>query len=375
MENTLGHSERYIGIDLHTNRFNSCIINKNGQQKKMNYDLTPESLGKFISSIDKNTYVMLEASVNSFKFYDLIKDKAKEVIVGNTHKLKLISFVDEKTDKIDAEKIAKYLKLQIKGEEKLFEPVYVPEQKIRELRSLFTTYGLLNKQIRSTKNRIHSILKQNMHSFYKESIFTKKCRIKIMNLDMEEAFHFQIELLFGELDFLENKKEKIIEKIMIEGSKYIKEIDILTSMTGISVLSAIAIISDAADISRFPNQRKFTSYLRSTPGVENSNETTKHKKTSKFGRGLTLSLITQSYAHFKNGNPRMRRYYNKSYGKKKNGTIRMAIFRNVFTEIFHMLNKKEYHWYRNEILHQKKMNEYYKILEKNGVIFKEACCF
>jgi hypothetical protein len=44
---------------------------------------------------------MVEASTNTFKFVKLIREKIKEVYVAHTHKLKLISLVKKKTDKID----------------------------------------------------------------------------------------------------------------------------------------------------------------------------------------------------------------------------------------------------------------------------------
>lgn len=45
----------------------------------------------------------------------------------------------------------------------------------------------------------------------------------------------------------------------------------------------------------------------------------------------------------------------------------MALCRKVFTEIFQMLEKKEYHYYRDMVNHKKKMDAYYKLLKKNGV--------
>jgi hypothetical protein len=56
---------------------------------------------------------MVEASTDTFKFVELIRDRVKEVYVANTHKLKLISLVDKKTDKVEAEKLAIYLKMQL----------------------------------------------------------------------------------------------------------------------------------------------------------------------------------------------------------------------------------------------------------------------
>ena len=175
---------KYLGIDLHSNCFTCCFLYEDGKKYKRSFDLNPSSLEEFYRSLDEETYAMVEASTNTFKFVKLIRDKVKEVIVANTHKLKLISLVKKKTDKIDAEKLAIYLKMQIVSKEELIKPVYVHDKTIQDLRSLFTTYKLIRKQIGQIKNRIHSLLKQNLFPFTKISIFGKGHREKIKNLDI-----------------------------------------------------------------------------------------------------------------------------------------------------------------------------------------------
>ena len=64
----------------------------------------------------------------------------------------------------------------------------------------------------------------------------------------------------------------------------IEKIDILTSMKGISAFTAIALLSDIGKIKRFKSSKKLTSYLRSAPSVDSSNENIKIGRTNKFDR-------------------------------------------------------------------------------------------
>lgn len=364
---------KFMGIDLHSNRFTCCTIRMDGSKEKATFEIKPDSLKEFYKLLDENTYVMVEASTNTFKFIELIKDKVKEAYVANTHKLKLISMVKKKSDKIDAEKLALFLKMQIMSGEELIKAVYIPDQTIQDLRSLFTSYKLVRKHITSIKNRIHSILKQNLYPFTKKFIFGKKNIEKIKNLEMGEIPKFQIKFFFEQLALLEKRIKEIEDQIKIVGSAYIKNIDILTSMDGISVMIAIAIIADIATIERFPNSKHFTSYLRSAPGVDSSNETIRNLKTNKFGRKLSVSLITQSLKHIWTSNPKLNIWRNnKLENKKGKGKIRMALCRRAFTEIYNMLKKGEYHYWRHEELHTIKMNEYYRFLAKHGIIIANA---
>jgi hypothetical protein len=144
-------------------------------------------------------------------------------------------------------------------------------------------------------------------------------------------------------------------------------------MRGISVFTAIALMADIATVERFPNSKHFTSYLRSAPGIESSNAITRITGTNKSGRKLSLTLITQSLNHFRDSNPKLSRWYDKKaeYINRK-GKIRMALCRRVFTELYQMLKKQEYHYFRYEKNHLMKMNEYCKFLEKNKIIVKKA---
>jgi len=84
---------KYIGIDLHSNKFNICIIYANNTKKFLSFDLTRSSINGFLKYVDKETFIMVEASTNTFRFVERIQDNAKEVYVANTHILKLISVV------------------------------------------------------------------------------------------------------------------------------------------------------------------------------------------------------------------------------------------------------------------------------------------
>jgi transposase len=144
-----------------------------------------------------------------------------------------------------------------------------------------------------------------------------------------------------------------------------REIEILTSMTGVSVMAAIAITADVIDVSRFKNAKHFASYLSSAPRVESSNNTTVIKSTNKAGRKVSVTMLSQSLNHFRDCNKALNAWYEKASVFKKKGVVRMALCRKVITQIFQMLKKGEYHRFRNPMLHDKKRAEYKVFLEKH----------
>jgi hypothetical protein len=117
------------------------------------------------------------------------------------------------------------------------------------------------------------------------------------------------------------------------------QIEILTSMTGISVITAIAVIADIFDISRFRNSKHFASYLRSTPRVESSNGKTIIKSTTKARPPPSITLLSQSLNHFRDSNQTLMHFSERAGQYKKKGVIRKALCRRVITQIYKMLKK------------------------------------
>lgn len=355
---------RFVGVDLHTNRLTAFYIESN-KRYSQNFEL--EQINDFLETLDGNTYVAVEASCNTFMFHDRVKEIAKEILIANPYKMKLISMVNKKTDKVDAEKLAMFLKAQIAGGEQMIEPVYVPNQIIRDLRSLFATHKNILSQIVMTKNRIHALLKQHMISGKASDIASAPGRKRIlMRCSVNSNLLWQMNFLMQTLEHHEAQKHGLLVQIYTVAQPYRKQIEILTSFPGISPFTACALIADIGDISRFPSAKKLASYLRSAPGVDSSNETTRIKKTSKFGRRLSIELLIQGVTHFKTAHPALANWHAQMMQRKKSkGKVRIAICRKVICQIYQMLRKGEYHYHSNEILHKVKMRAYDRIVSQS----------
>jgi transposase len=198
----------------------------------------------------------------------------KEVIIGNTSQLKQISLARNNTDKIDADKLCQALKAQVLSGVQQIVPVTLPPEEIQGLRSLFSTCRLYRKQNTPLKNRIPSLLKEQLYGFTQEEIFDQKIRLS----SEDPLLSFQINQLMDRLERDEGDAEAIKERILAAVEPFMTEIGILTSMKGVSVFIAIGIIADIREVSRFG------SYLRSAPKVAASNTSTRVKgRTSRGG--------------------------------------------------------------------------------------------
>jgi len=366
----------FIGIDLHTDRFTCCYRDENSSVTNpkdrviKTFELDDRGLAAFYQTLTKETYVLIEATITTFAFARLFRDQVKEIIVANTYELKTISLSRNNTDKIDADKLCRILKMQVLSGEMTISPVTIPPVAIQALRSLFSTYRLYKKQNTQLKNRVHSLLKEQLFGFTQKEIFDKKSRAMIRGILPDTVLSFQVNQLIDRLERDEADVEALKEQVLLNAVPFMKQIDVLTSMKGVSVFIAIAIIADIIDVSRFKNSKAFTSYLRSAPKVANSNTSVNIRGTNKKGRKLSSALLSQSLNHVLAASDKLRRWYDRLAQYKKAGLVRTALRRRVLAEIFQMLKKGEYHYARDSAKHDAKMLQYKKLLEKNNIFVK-----
>jgi len=356
---------RFIGIDLHKKSFTMAIKDEDGKIVVSTMELLPANIEKLKTMLKKTDYVAVEVSGSTFYFYDQIKDCVEKCVVVNPKKFKVVCESTNKTDKKDAKLLAKYLSY-----EDLLPEVYVPNQNIRKLRSYFSLYNLTKKQVNQTKNRIGSLLLYNGINLEPDFLYAKNNRNAVLNIDLDNDYKEIIKKLYEKLDYLEKEKEFITYKMFKHGKQnYKKEIDILTSISGISVLIALALISDIADIKRFLNAKKLCSYLGVVPKVDSSGETTKIGSLQRDSRKISRSLLTQVITHLHNNSEHLTSFY---YRKKSKGAgkARIALMRKTITMIYHMLSKNEYSYYRDEKKQVRKIREFEIELKKGEKEFK-----
>jgi len=186
------------------------------------------------------------------------------------------------------------------------------------------------------------------------------------------AMHFQVNQLLNKLERDEADVEELKNQVLSHAEPFMKQIEILTSMKGVSVFIAIAIIADIIDISRFKNSKHFTSYLRSAPKVSSSNTSVSIRGTNKQGRKLSATLLTQSLNHVMSSSRKLQRWYDRLSEYKKKGLVRTGLRRRVLAEIFQMLKKGEYHYGWDKQKHEQKLSQYRTFLNKRKILLEIA---
>jgi transposase len=337
--------------------------NEKGEIKRENrrYDL--QNLEKdFIKTLNENDYVCVEAGTGTFKLVKKLEKHVKKIIVINPMDFKAIYMTGKKTDKIDAKKLAEVLRFHIETNDEVneFPEVYVPEEEIIKMRNLFSTYDLLKKQITSLRNRLRSIIRNELIQLKCRDICAYlKTNLNKLNLDEINKQQIQTILSIIEKVEIEIKEiEKTIIKLGLE--HYETEIKNLISIDGISIFTSCAIISDIGDIKRFKNAKKLCSYLRSAPKIDSSNKKTYIGKINKRGRKRTFTMILQGLQHIIRNNLNYKNFYDRKTKGKSKGKVRSALVRKTIVAIFYMLKNNENWKFANNLNYERKIKELVK---------------
>ena len=354
----------YIGIDLHTNRFTAAWLTVEEEElavRKATYTLDKRSLDGFLGSLQEEDYVLIENTTNAFWFHDRVCERVQACYVYDTNHER--SDAGNKTDKIDAEKLAKKLGyyVMMKGDREDLPTVYVPEVEVRELRGLLRTYQGYKGMKTQRENRIHSILKQNGICLQRNQIGNQGFDTWLKGIELGKVWMAQIHILLKGLETDDACQKEIKDMIILKGSKLFgKEIELLLSIKGFSVFTAVVLMGDVVDINRFRNVKRFCSYLRTAPRTKSSNEKTHVGAVNRKSRSMTCTVLTQAVVHFGKIDPHISEFYGRVKVGKSAGKARIAVIRKILVCAYHMLKRnKRFRWVSEE-MYERKLKQYHR---------------
>jgi transposase len=103
--------EMTIGVDLGDVWSHYCTLNQDGEVlDRGRFRTTPKAITKWFTDLP-STRVAMEARVHSIWITEQLQELGHEVIVANVRELRAISYSDRKSDQVDAEKLARYARL------------------------------------------------------------------------------------------------------------------------------------------------------------------------------------------------------------------------------------------------------------------------
>src|SRR5229473_1302829 len=203
--------KRYIGIDLHRNRFTCCIRLENGRTYLSEWAL--KDLDRFVKKLRASDEVAVEITSNTRLFYDAVAPHVSRVVVVDTNQFRVISQSVKKTDPNDARLLSLYLSKNLLPE------VRMKDKDLAQLASLTQTRDTLVKQRTARKNKVNNILSARGLNLAKEALSSEKKLAEVLELPFDEIVRIELGVIVAQIRSLNKSVAELEKTIGEEGSK------------------------------------------------------------------------------------------------------------------------------------------------------------
>lgn len=257
----------YIGIDVSKDSFVAAYPTKSGFTTKT-FPNTTSGVRKFINSLPEDCHCVMEATGNySMLLLYLLQQANIMISMENPQKIKHFAramLSTTKTDEIDAKLIATY------GEKMTPAPYKIPSESIILLKQKRTVLRQLKKQLTATIN-----LQQSLAVLPKQDPASK--------VAIEQT-----------IKFLRKQISKMEEEITnLSTKEFGRQVKLLTSIKGISVTIASALILATGGFTYFSNAKQISRFLGLCPTYQQSGTSVNFK--GHINRNGDTHLRSQMY--------------------------------------------------------------------------------
>lgn len=277
----------YVGIDLHKQGFNACVMDSAGKVTYTNgYKNTEGDVDQLLLACHDPSFV-IEATQNWMWMVRYLEKKDLPVTLAHPLRTKAIASARIKTDELDAKTLAHLLRAD------LVPMAYIPTIDEQEDRDLSRARCQFVKQQTWAKNQIHSLLtKENLMPPVTD-LFGTKGRIWLDQQKLSE----NKEVVLGQmLLLLEDIKRKItaLDKQIEARAKNNTRVEVLKSIPGVGTTTAFVLAAEIGDPKRFPNGKKLAAYLGLVPSCYQSGNTKRLGSITKLGSPYARWVLVQT---------------------------------------------------------------------------------
>jgi len=318
----------YVGLDVHLRTCHATVMDEHGrilkQEKFPNERLEFE---RILKGID-DAKIAMEACYCWQPPYEFFESRGFEVKLTHPIKTRIIAEAKIKTDAADSEALAHLLRAD------LLPTSYVPPKELRELRELVRLRTYLVRERTRFKNKIRAELAKQGIRVLKNPFAKRRTPllselgVRSINecLSMIAALDERIREVSSEL------KRRVAEN---------EDAELLMTVPGIGCFSALAILVEIGDVSRFGSAEKLCSYAGLVPSVHQSGAMRRYGRITKQGSSMLRWIVQECLWVHLRYDTYITRFFFRVAAKKGKKIAAVAAARKLLVAIYWMLIRKE----------------------------------
>jgi len=281
----------YTGIDLHRKTSFFTTINKNGEiVKRANLQNQQKTIIAYLDSLEDQSQIVIESTANWYWLYDLLNDHGFNVVISNPVKTKAIASARIKNDKLDSHMLAQLLRAD------LVATVHVSTRQTRQLKELLRHRSKLVRDAVRMKNRIHNIMAKNNLTVPVSDLFGKKGLEFLKQASLPGYHRQQVQTYLQLYQRIKEQVSALTDEVHRQ-AKSNTMAQLLMTIPGVGPITAMFMVAEIEDISRFPTYRHLASYAGLVPALDASAEKHRSGRITKQGSPhLRTALVEAAQA-------------------------------------------------------------------------------
>ncbi len=318
----------YVGIDVHRKRSQVAVVTGDGQvQLNKNVVNGTEPILRLIGDL-AGTPVAFEAAYGWGWLVQLLEDYGFDPHLVHPLRCKAIASARLKNDKVDAAILAQLLRADLLPE------AWIAPPAVRQLRALLRHRSGLVRLGTQLQNRIHAVAADFGYD-RTGSYWTGPGRGWLAELDLPAVSREIVTDCLAFLDALAPEIDRLDAEVR-QHAKADPRVKVLTTLPGVGQFTALVMLAEIGDITRFPSARKLASWAGLTPTVRGSDLTVRHGHISKQGSAWLRWVMNQA-AQTAKRSPEFAATYAAIAQRRGKKIATIAISRKLLTRAYHLL--------------------------------------
>jgi len=314
---------------VHRKRSQVAVVAEDGTvQLNKNTVNGTEPLLRLIGDLPAGTPVASGAAFGWGWLVQLLEDYGFEPHMVHPLRCKAIASARLKNDKVDAAILAQLLRADLLPE------AWIAPPQVRQLRALLRHRASLVRVGTQQRNRIHAVAAD--HGYDRSaSYWTGPGRGWLAELDLPPASREIVTDCLAVIDGL----APVIDRIDGELHQHARgdpRVKVLRTLPGVGEFTALVMVAEIGDITRFGSARKLASWAGLTPTVRGSDLKVRHGNISKQGSAWLRWVMNQA-AQTAKRSPDFAATYSSIAKRRGKKIATIAISRKLLTRAWHLL--------------------------------------
>jgi transposase len=324
-----------VGIDLHKRRSHIAALDEQGRKVlSRRIDNDPAIFLELLAKIDGESKVALEATYGWEWLADVLEEAGFELHLAHPLRTKAIASARVKTDSVDALTLAHLLRTDLLPE------AYIAPRELRDLRDLLRHRVALTHMRSALKNRVHALIARQGVRHDQTDLFGKAGFEFLSELELREPPRRRLDSLLALIaDF--DREIAATTREIDQRARRDDRVDVLCQIRGVGPYTAMLVIAEIGDITRFAKARKLCAWAGLTPTVRSSDGKARLGHISRQGsRPLRWALVEAAQHSVRGGGP-LRDDFERIAKRRGRKIAKVAVARKILTLCYYGLRDGE----------------------------------